>query len=480
MGIFVPIAWYTELYDPTPWKNFITRWSDPNINLTVWILCSALFIVPTLWMTRYRVLDLLALALAQQSLIFVGYFYMNLTAYNEHEAGDGILQMSGLCVILNTVGFAIFIATLLTVYSFVKNAHYQLPPLPAPADILDRKFLIPMRVLALVCAGSITLPMVLTHTVPLFTDDGEEARLQLVSSDTGRAVFHAGTALLPFTVGTLIVSALRRGLAATTSMVDLSLAGLAAFCQILTSDRLPLSITLVVTLSLLTTNFKYPRSLIFTIFVTYIFVFTFLSGYTSLMREKQKDSGGMDIVSASIQQAYLGDNLIDLRDGSWVLSAWDFHPLLGKTYLGGLFSFAPSGLFPQKKQWHLGLTAVRIVGLPEELHFGLRVSFFGEAFLNFGFAGVIALAVILGGFYGILLRKYHLSAKEKTPCVARSLKHLVLFQMAITLSNTSDAFISWILGMSFGVVFLWLSYAVKTQPILPPPTYEPQLSPCST
>ena len=94
----------------------------------------------------------------------------------------------------------------------------------------------------------------------------------------------------------------------------------------------------------------------------------------------------------SLGEVYLGNNVIDLRDGAWVLGSWDFEPFLGKTYLGGLVAMAPSGLFPKKHDWHMGLSAVRIVGMDDQSHFGLRVTFFGEAFLNFGWVGVVGMA----------------------------------------------------------------------------------------
>ncbi len=57
-----------------------------------------------------------------------------------------------------------------------------------------------------------------------------------------------------------------------------------------------------------------------------------------------------------------------------------FQPLDGKTYLGGVAAFLPSAIFPQKKEWYLGLVAIRIVHWPTEEHFGLRVTFFANRF----------------------------------------------------------------------------------------------------
>jgi hypothetical protein len=159
-------------------------------------------------------------------------------------------------------------------------------------------------------------------------------------------------------------------------------------------------------------------------------------------------------VRASFEEAFMGDNFIDLRDAAWVFSHWDGQPLLGRTYLGGLVSMVPSGVFPQKKQWHLGLTGVRIVGWDPEEHFGLRITFFGEAFLNFGWAGIGALSLVMGCVFGVLLRMLHLAAGKSPPCLAKNLKIVLLMQMALPLANTSDAFTTW--SMLALLIAIWI------------------------
>ena len=131
---------------------------------------------------------------------------------------------------------------------------------------------------------------------------------------------------------------------------------------------------------------------------------------------------------------------------------------MGKTYLGGAFSMVPSGIFPQKKQWHLGLTGVRIVGMPEEEHFGLRMTFFAEAFLNFGWAGVFIVGTLLGSLYAIVLRQIHLVAQSGGgSCLYRNMTFLILLQCLPPLSNTSDGFMFW---SQLGLLFLmWLVVA---------------------
>jgi len=96
--------------------------------------------------------------------------------------------------------------------------------------------------------------------------------------------------------------------------------------------------------------------------------------------------------------------------------------LVSELYAAGALAMMPSGLFPERKKWHLGQTALRIVGWGDYQHFGLRISCFGESFLNFGYAGVVGLAVILGILLGSLSYRLNLlSQANPRPCLARNL-----------------------------------------------------------
>ena len=114
---------------------------------------------------------------------------------------------------------------------------------------------------------------------------------------------------------------------------------------------------------------------------------------------------------------------------------------------------APSALFPKKHDWHLGLTAVRMVGMDPTTHFGLRITFFGEAFLNFGWAGVLGIAALIGTLWGTLLRTIHLLAQGERSCLTRNLRIVILTQMCLPLTNTSDAFTLWTLLIF--LVLMW-------------------------
>jgi hypothetical protein len=163
------------------------------------------------------------------------------------------------------------------------------------------------------------------------------------------------------------------------------------------------------------------------------------------------------MVQNSMREAFVGDNIIDLRDGSWVLSKWDFKPLKGITYAGGIVSFMPSALFPEKKEWHLGMNALRIVGWEDKPHFGLRISFFAESFLNFGVAGVVGLGILVGSIFGLLMNRIHLAFEVIPPRLSLNLCLVATMQMCLPLGNSADAFISWSMA---GFLFLTWLFAI--------------------
>ena len=226
--------------------------------------------------------------------------------------------------------------------------------------------------------------------------------------------------------------------------------------QLLSGNRFPLALAGITTLCLVSMEWRVPRFLLVGAFALYMLFFTALGGLTGLLRwDRGLLSEGNPIVN-SIEAAFTGNNLIDVRDASWVMSQWDYEPLHGITYLGGLTAFLPSGLFPQKKDWHLGLTAVRLVGWDDTTHPGLRISFFGESFMNFGLAGVITLGTILGILFGVLLRAFHQAARDRPSSLNRNLRILILMEMALHLSNTSNAFSFWALALFLLIQWLFV------------------------
>lgn len=446
--VFSWLGWTNpETFAPfqQPWPANWARWVAGGCVLM-------LVIVPACWVAASRTLDLLALNLGLNALLITGYFLLGTTAWHLPESATGILKSGSLVVLINALGFGCFFATVGTSYAIAALRAARIPPLPAPPAELDRRLAWALRTSAFLTLLVICLPMASSGVIPMLADDPVEARLAMVRSDAARSLYLAGSAVLPFIAGGLITLILRRPL--RLMGVDGWLAGGIVLVQILTSNRLPLAITLFVTASLLTIERRFPRWMLVAMLAGFLFIYAGLSGFTAIFRQEKQLLNRGNIVQTSLEQAFLGDNLIDLRDAAWVFSHWDFKPLEGRTYLGGAAAFVPSGVFPQKKEWHLGLTGLRIVGWDTSEHFGLRITFFGEAFLNFGPGGVMMLGVMMGGMYGPLLRRLHLSAKKRPPCLHSSLRIIILMQLFLPLSNTSDGYMLW--AMAAFLILLWL------------------------
>lgn len=446
LGIFAPLCYWlggahvSILSDPGGWSQ--TSWPP----IVAAVLAIALLVIPLMWVLVSRRMDLVSLSLAQNALIVCGYYFVGTTAFKIAWEGRDMLKVIPLVLLFNAVGFTILLLSLGGTYALTVAARIRLRELPAQPERLDGRLRYLFLVLGLAAAGVIALPMAATGTIPLLAHDSTAARFAIVQPPLLRAFYHLGTALLPFAVGGLIVGIARRPIRAIG--IDGIVVAVVVVLQLLTSNRLPLAITLVVTATLLSMERRLPRIVLIGAFVGYLVLFAGLSGFTGLLRAGQGQLTKGNVVEASLREAFLGDNLIDLRDGAWVFSHWDGEPLMGKTYLGGMASMLPSAIFPEKKDWHLGTTGVRIVGWDPSQHFGLRITFFGESFLNFGWAGVVGLGVLMGAAFGFLLRNLHLAGKAPVPCLTRNVKIVMLIQMLLPFSNTSDAFTTWsMLGM---------------------------------
>ena len=96
-----------------------------------------------------------------------------------------------------------------------------------------------------------------------------------------------------------------------------------------------------------------------------------------------------------------GNNLSELRDFAWMLSAWDHEPLLGTTYASGLLAWIPAFLMPARKEMSWGLFSTGMTGLSSPAgHPGLRPTVFAEAYFNFGLVGVLVFGLLLGAVFG--------------------------------------------------------------------------------
>ena len=91
----------------------------------------------------------------------------------------------------------------------------------------------------------------------------------------------------------------------------------------------------------------------------------------------------------------------EVNDLAWVLSEWNHHWYMGATWAAAVLPI-PATISSFKDTYVLSSVTKDIAGIPRESGGGgLRISMFGEAYLNFGFGGVI----VLGFLFGVLVRK---------------------------------------------------------------------------
>jgi oligosaccharide repeat unit polymerase len=447
-GVLLPLICWFGLANPdlVP-EIFNPARTNTGILIEAVATVLVLFFLPLTWMLISRRGDFAGIWLMQNGLLAVGFFFLPQTAFElgTPNLGPEILRAGGLVATINALGFLILLVALGLTFLFLGLARAGVKPLPAPPESYDRRLLILLRLAAVFCIGVIALSMAAAHTIPMLASDPVEARYVFDDNAVTRPFYNANMAILPFVCGGLLVMFLRtpRRLLG----LDGALAVLVMIAQLLSGNRFPLAVAVMVSITLLTMEKKWPRPWLLLAVLGYFVLFIGLSGFTSIWRQNRDALSAKEgIVAASFREAYAGNNLIDYRDAAWVFSQWDHQPLMGKTYLGGIAEMLPSGLFPMKRQWHLGQTALRIVGWGDYQHFGLRLSGFGESFLNFGLAGVVGLALILGIVLGTLLRYLHLLCKgNPAACLSRNLRVVILMQMLLVWTNSSDAFMFWAL-----------------------------------
>ena len=456
MGLFAPIAVWCGWNDPALFdlrgNSYPAEWAEA---LAV-IVVSALFIVPMCWIAIGRCIDLIALQLFLNGMIILGYFFLELTAPVIHGAERVILTAGEQVVAVNAIGFFALLAVLVGWYGVLSYARRDLPPLPVPPEEADRRlwwFLLPVL---LVMGVMIALPMVMTGIVPLLAPDPMAGREAIQKNSIARPFYNLASSMLPAIAGSLLILALRRkSLLGRFLNLEMVVVGAVLGIQLLTSNRLPLALTLLVFVALLSMEIRLPRPLLVLAGVGFIAFYLGLSGFSSIIRQNREALTEGNIVEASFREAFLGNNLSDLRDGAWVFGEWDYEPLNGMTYLGAVAAFLPSAIFPAKKEAYLGLVALRIVHWPTEDHFGLRLSFFGESFLNFGLAGTVGLGIVMGTLFGYLLKCLHLAAAAERPCLARNLSIVLKLQLVLTFANSSEGFVFWsLVGLLFLIWFV--------------------------
>jgi len=133
---------------------------------------------------------------------------------------------------------------------------------------------------------------------------------------------------------------------------------------------------------------------------------------------------------------FYGNQFSDTRDFAWILTFWDGEYLYGKTYLAALLSFIPRFLSPLRQEWSISMYTNGLTGFDSELMPGLRPGLFGEAFLNFGYVGVI----FFGFLFGFALRYADVKIKtfvSESKDIIRGYSHQIVFSFVSFLSTSS-------------------------------------------
>jgi hypothetical protein len=146
-----------------------------------------------------------------------------------------------------------------------------------------------------------------------------------------------------------------------------------------------------------------------------------------------------------------GNSFSDLRDFSLVLSFWNGHFWLGKTYLAAAFSFVPRFMSTYRDTWSIGVVTATMVGFDPKVHPGLRPGIFGESYLNFGYFGVAMMGLLMG----VVLRKVDLGVKNAVratqPSIGRAFSYTVLLGVASGLTVSAGVASIYMLLLVFGV-----------------------------
>jgi hypothetical protein len=161
------------------------------------------------------------------------------------------------------------------------------------------------------------------------------------------------------------------------------------------------------------------------------------------------------MVSGFGLSVFYGNSFSDTRDFATVLSFWDGHYLLGKTYLAGLLAFVPRFLSTFRETWSYGVVTATMVGFSPKEHPGLRIGAFGEAYLNFGIAGVALLALFIGAIARLIDLRMKQSVTDLPKSNIRVYSYSIIGLLITVAENSSIAstcysislviFVSWII-----------------------------------
>jgi oligosaccharide repeat unit polymerase len=156
------------------------------------------------------------------------------------------------------------------------------------------------------------------------------------------------------------------------------------------------------------------------------------------------------VAGAALALLY-GNTFSDLRDFALLLSFWNGHFWLGKTYFAAAAAFVPRFLSSYRETWSIGVVTATMVGFDPKVHPGLRPGIFGESYFNFGYLGV----VMMGLMVGIVVRKVDLEVKKAVgsprPSIAKAFSYTVLLSVISNLEISAGVASIYMLLLVFGI-----------------------------
>ena len=162
-----------------------------------------------------------------------------------------------------------------------------------------------------------------------------------------------------------------------------------------------------------------------------------------------------------------GNDFSDVRDFAFILSRWDRQPLYGKTYLAGLLGFIPRWMVPYREEYSIATYMNRIVGLKKDTHGGLRPGPFGEAYLNFGYPGVIVLGTILGIILGFVRSQLDWLRAMRVSDMAILTSQTASLYLFSALAETSDVWAYYVfLVMGFGSILFTRTLRLQNRRVI--------------
>ncbi len=160
------------------------------------------------------------------------------------------------------------------------------------------------------------------------------------------------------------------------------------------------------------------------------------------------------ILAGSVVAICYGNSFSDTRDFAVILSQWDGHYLLGKTYVAGLIAFVPRFLSNFRDTWALGVVTATTAGFSATEHPGLRVGIFGEAYLNCGLTGVLILSLFVGATIRLVDIRMKSCAALLPPSDLRIYSYYVILLVVGVAENSTNMATLYSVFVVFGLSWL--------------------------